>query len=80
MNFGEALKVMDGGGRVERLGWNGRGMYIELQVPDEHSKMTQPYIFMYTVTGDLIPWLASQSDMLGQDWIVAGQGPAAARP
>ena len=44
-------------------------MYIQLQVPDKHSKMTLPYIYMKTVQGDLVPWIASQTDMLADDWI-----------
>jgi hypothetical protein len=45
-------------------------MYVELQVPDAHSKMTLPYIFMRTAQGDLVPWLASQTDILARDWVV----------
>ncbi len=54
--------------RVTRSGWNGPGQYLELQRPDEHSKMTLPYIFIKTVQGDLVPWLASQTDLLAEDW------------
>lgn len=43
-------------------------MYIELQVPDAHSKMRKPYLFMRPVDGDLVPWVASQSDLLAGDW------------
>ena len=70
MDFGDAVKKMKyRGGRFTRAGWNGKNMYIELQVPDEHSKMTLPYIYMKTVQGDLVPWLASQTDMLADDWM-----------
>lgn len=69
MDFGEAIKNLKGGKRVYRQGWNGKGMWLELQVPDEHSKMTLPYIYMKTVTGDLVPWIASQTDILSEDWI-----------
>lgn len=51
-----------------RKGWNGKGMWIGLQRPTDTSKMTLPYIFMYTAQGDYVPWLASQSDMLADDW------------
>ncbi|MCP3885142.1 MAG: DUF2829 domain-containing protein [Propionibacteriaceae bacterium] len=67
-DFGWALIQLRSGLRVCRAGWNGKGMYLELQVPDEHSKMTLPYIYMRTVQGDLVPWLASQTDMLCEDW------------
>jgi hypothetical protein len=53
---------------VTREGWNGKGMWLALQVPDQHSKMQQPYIYMCPVGGKLVPWLASQSDMLAEDW------------
>lgn len=69
MDFGEAVKDLKEGKRVYRDGWNGKGMWLELQVPDEHSKMTLPYIYMKTVTGDLVPWIASQTDILSEDWI-----------
>jgi hypothetical protein len=67
-NFGRALEALKDGGRVARHGWNGRGMCIELQVPDAHSKMSLPYIFMKTAQGDRVPWLASQTDLLATDW------------
>lgn len=79
MNFGEALEALKAGKKVARKGWNGKGIFIELQVPDENSKMTHPYIYIDT-TGlqtdnpdapkDRVPWLASQTDMLAEDWIV----------
>jgi len=71
MKFGEAIEGMRRGYRVTRAGWNGKGMWTAIQVPDEHSKMTLPYIYMRTAQGDLVPWLASQADMLASDWEVA---------
>lgn len=68
MNFGEAIAALKNDKRVARSGWNGKGMWLGLQKPDEHSKMQQPYIFMSPVDGKLIPWLASQTDMLAEDW------------
>lgn len=70
MNFGEALEVLKKGGVVGRAGWNGKGMSLELQTPDEHSKMSLPYIYMNTACGNVVPWLASQTDMLSDDWEV----------
>ena len=43
-------------------------MWIALQVPDAHSKMGLPYLYMKTVQGLLVPWLASQTDVLAEDW------------
>jgi hypothetical protein len=68
MTFGEAIKNLWDGKRVSREGWNGKGMWLALQRPDEHSKMTLPYIYMSTAQGDLVPWLASQTDILAADW------------
>lgn len=68
MDFGAALAVLRQGGRVARSGWNGKGMWLELQVPDEYSKMTLPYVFMFTADKHLVPWLASQTDVLAFDW------------
>ncbi len=69
MDFGDAVKALRDGARLSRAGWNGPGQYLELQVPDEHSKMTLPYIYIRTVQGDLVPWLASQTDLLATDWM-----------
>ena len=70
MDFSSALKMIKGGHQVKRLGWNGEGMHIALQMPGANSKMTLPYIYMHTVQGDLVPWLASQTDLLANDWMV----------
>ena len=61
MGIGEAIDVLRAGGTVVRAGWNGKGMWLELQRPDEHSKMTLPYVFMSTAQGDLVPWVCSQA-------------------
>ena len=70
-DFGWALKQLRGNLTVQRTGWNGKNQHLKLQVPDEHSKMTLPYIYIVTVQGDLVPWLASQTDLLSTDWEVA---------
>ena len=66
MNFGEAIKAMKEGEKVQRYGWNGKGMFLELQVPNEHSKMSLPYIFMKTACNNNVPWLASQTPAVGR--------------
>lgn len=76
-DFGWAIEQLKAGNKVARSGWNGKGIHIELQVPDTHSKMSHPYIFIDT-TGlqtenpdapkSRVPWLASQTDMLAEDW------------
>lgn len=76
MNFGQAIEAMKGGQAVCRAGWNGKGLWLELQVPDEHSKMTLPYIYInypedaQNTPGARVPWLASQTDVLAEDWQV----------
>lgn len=73
MDFGDAIRAAKVGERVARAGWNGKGMYIQLQVPDANSKMSLPYLYMKTVDNKLVPWLASQTDMLSEDWEMVGQ-------
>jgi len=69
-DFGVALDYLKRGERIARVGWNGVGMYLTLQNTDSFSKMTLPYIYITTVTGDLIPWVASQTDLLSSDWYI----------
>lgn len=82
MSFGLAIEALKAGKRVARAGWNGKGLCLELQRPDAHSKMTLPYVFMsYPSTpasetapanhiNARVPWLASQTDMLADDWSI----------
>ena len=77
MSFGLMLEALKIGKKARRKGWNGKGIFIKLQVPDEHSKMTHPYIYIDT-TGlqtdnedapkNTVPWVASQTDILSCDW------------
>ena len=76
MDFGRALSSMKGGCSVARTGWNGKGMWLRIQFPDDNSKMTLPYVYIeYPVghqaypEGSKVPWLASQTDLLSEDWI-----------
>lgn len=77
MDFGWALRALQEGLAVCRRGWNGKNMWLKLQIPDEHSKMTLPYIYIeYPVghpaypEGSRVPWLASQTDLLSSDWMI----------
>lgn len=70
LDFGRALRHLRAGNRVARQGWNGKGMWLGLQIPDATSKMTLPYIYMKTADDQLVPWLASQTDLLALDWVV----------
>lgn len=78
LNFGQMMEGIKLGDHYARAGWNGKGIFIAGQFPDEHSKMTQPYIYIVTlnlVSDDpaavrgQVPWLASQTDMFAEDWI-----------
>lgn len=71
-DFGWALDQLREGRRVTRRSWNGPGQWLALQTPDARSKMTRPYIYISTVQGDLVPWLGSQTDLLAEDWTLAG--------
>lgn len=71
--IGWAVKQMDHGLRVRRRGWNGKGMWLALQRPDEHSKMSLPYVYMSTADQKLVPWLCSQTDLLALDWEIAAE-------
>jgi hypothetical protein len=71
-NFGKALKLLKKGKMLQREGWNGKGMYIKVQFPDEFSEMTLPYIYMKTADDHFVPWLASQTDILAEDWGIYG--------
>lgn len=82
MGMGGALELLEKGHKLQRAGWNGKGMWIELQVPDKHSKMTLPYLYLCypstpasdsapsNHTNARVPWLASQTDILAKDWQV----------
>lgn len=84
MDFSLALALLRQGHSIQRTGWNGKGLTLHLQVPDVNSKMTLPYIYLqYPAgptypTGARVPWLASQTDLLANDWVVVNQLPAKA--
>lgn len=78
-DFGTAILYLKDGLKVARRGWNGKGIFLQLQVPDKHSKMSSPYIYIDS-TGlesdnqyspkEIVPWFASQTDILAEDWII----------
>ncbi len=82
LSFSAALEEMKKGRKMSRLGWNGNGMFIQFQFPDANSKMTREYIYMTCPVGstkqfggqpneqvERIPWLASQTDIVADDWV-----------
>ncbi len=86
MNFSEALHDIKTGYRLARAGWNGKGMFIFL-VPGSTFEVNRAplmgifpegtrveyhaHIDMKTAQGYIVPWLASQADLLAEDWTVA---------
>jgi len=88
MDFGLALDHIKAGRRVRRIGWNGKGMFLFL-VPGSVFKVNRPpllgiypegtevtylpHIDMRTADGSIVPWLASQADLLSNDWLIVGE-------
>lgn len=76
--FGQALAALKRGARVCRAGWNGKGMWLRVPGPYTvrsgpdvagiHTSL--PFIEMRTAQGHFVPWLASQTDLLAEDWII----------
>ena len=85
LDFSLALAELKEGNKVAREGWNGKGMFLFL-VPGSTFKVNRPplmgiypegtevnyhaHIDMKTADGTIVPWLASQTDMLAEDWRV----------
>ena len=83
MNFGEAIEAMKSGKKVSRSGWNGKGMFLFLvngskfkvsiaplnTIYEEDTEVEYcPHIDMKTADNKIVPWLASQTDVLAEDW------------
>ncbi|WP_223535681.1 DUF2829 domain-containing protein [Pseudomonas sp. GL-B-16] len=86
MSFGLAIEAVKLGQRVARAGWNGKGMWLFLiQGSNDIAKLNgygfgehlgepvfRDSIFMRTVDNQLVPWTASQTDVLAEDWTIVG--------
>lgn len=78
MTFGLAIEALKMGKKVARAGWNGKGMWLMLvptsiadAVAFQYAALNSlPWIGMKTVDDKFVPWLASQADMLAEDWQV----------
>lgn len=78
-SFGEALKYLNRGLKVCRTGWNGKGMYLFMSPPMGCQMYEQftgkpindiaSFIVVSTVHETLVPWVASQTDILANDWM-----------
>ena len=84
VTFGKALEMLKEGKRVARTGWNGKSMFLFLvsgsnfvvnrepllSILGEGSVVTyRPHIDMKDAEGKIVPWLASQTDLLADDWL-----------
>lgn len=72
MDFSDALTQMKVGSRIARAGWNGRGMWIAVYdtVPID-GQASRAFIYMKTADDQRVPWVASQTDLLADDWEIA---------
>lgn len=80
MNFGEAIVAVKNGKRIQREGWNGKNQYVELAtaisyknalgeiVNAEHDAIGNKALAFVGTSGVQLGWLASQADMLADDW------------
>lgn len=84
-SFSEALKQLKMGRKVARSDWNGKNMFLFL-VPGSTFEVNRlpllgiypegtvinyrPHIDMRTADGTIVPWLASQSDLIEEDWVI----------
>ena len=80
MTFGLAIEAAKRGKRIARKGWNGKGQYVELAeainytCPDgtvvnaEHDAIGNRAFVLVWTSGVQLGWLASQADMLAEDW------------
>lgn len=81
MTFGDAIKHIKDGGKASREGWNGKDQYIELAtcisyknirgeiVNADHKDIGNDAIAFVGTRGIQLGWLASQADILADDWV-----------
>ncbi len=84
MNFGQAIKRLKDGAKVQREGWNGKGMWLVL-VPGSAITVTEgrplaaifpvgstvsyhPHIDMKAADGTVFAWNPNSLDVLAEDW------------
>lgn len=84
LNFGQALEEVKRGKKIAREGWNGAGQYVFLahavdfdtdtdlpELYDDDSLIIADFLVIRTTNNVMQPgWLASQADMLAEDWYV----------
>lgn len=85
MNFGQAIELLKEGKKVQRYGWNGKNMFLFLVrgstfivdrppllgiYPEGTEISYHAHIDMKTADNKIVPWLASQTDVLAEDWLI----------
>ncbi len=82
MDFGDAIKALKEGNKLSRSGWNGKEQYIELAerisymnphgaiINEGHADIGNKAIAFVGTRGIQLGWLASQADMLAEDWYI----------
>ena len=69
MRFEKALYNVKNGGAIQRSGWNGKGLYVEMidHVPPDIAKFL---VIKSGCNGLKYPWVPSQGDLLADDWLL----------
>jgi hypothetical protein len=84
LNFSQALISIKVGKKLARSGWNGKGMFVFLVQGSTFKANRSPLLDFYPNTeihyrphidmrdaqGSIVPWMASQTDLLSDDWMV----------
>lgn len=85
LTFGAAIEAVKTGKKIARIGWNGKGMFLYYVPANNYPATTEvgksiakedgtveygAYIAMKTAQGNVVPWLASQTDVLAEDWVI----------
>lgn len=74
MDFSSALQNLKDGKHVQRQGWNGKGMFLFLIPANSivvNERKLSPFIAIKDAQDNLVPWFASQADLLAEDWQLA---------
>jgi hypothetical protein len=67
-DFGQAVKWLKGGQRVQRRGWAAKGIWLWVEQPGRNT--TLPFIVVRRSSGAIAPWQACHNDLLAEDWAV----------
>jgi hypothetical protein len=88
MNIGHAVDALRDGYKVSRRSWNGKNMFlyyvrvsflkvscVPLIANDGGDNIARygDHVCLRCADGSLIPWVCSQSDLLGDDWFIFGE-------